>query len=64
MDSQIALSVHQYGVSTSLFELALEGLSEEELLQSVGDDSNPMIWLVGHLASARSSLLNLLGHNH
>ena len=64
MDSQIAPSVHQYGVSTSLFEMALEGLSEEELLQSVGDDSNPMIWLVGHLASARSSLLNLLGHKH
>ena len=61
MDSQIAPSVHQYGVSTSLFEMALEGLSKEELLKSVGDGSNPMIWMVGHLASTRSSLLNLLG---
>ena len=64
MDSRIASSVHQYGVSAYLFELALKGLSEEELLQSVGDDSNPMIWIVGHLTSTRSSLLNLLGHNH
>ena len=61
MDSQIAPSVHQYGVSRSLFEMALEGLSKEELLKSVGDGSNPMIWMVGHLASTRSSLLNLLG---
>ena len=62
MDSRIALSVEQYGVSTSLFEMALDGLSEEELLQSVGDDSNPMIWLVGHLTSVRINLLNVLGH--
>ena len=64
MDSQIESSAHQYGVSTSLFEMALDGLSEKELLQSVGDDSNPMIWIVGHLTSSRSSLLNLLGHEH
>ena len=64
MDSRIALSVEQYAVSRSLFDMALEGLSEEELLKSVGDGSNPMIWMVGHLTSVRSNLVNLLGHKH
>ncbi len=64
MDSRIALSVEQYGVSTYLFDMALAGLSEEELLKSVGDGSNPLIWMVGHLTSVRSNLVNLLGHKH
>ncbi len=64
MDSRIALSVEQYAVSTSLFDMALAGLSEEELLKSVGDGSNPMIWMVGHLASTRINLLNALGRKH
>ena len=61
MDSQITPSVQLYGLSTSLAEKAIDGLSLEELRKPVGPDSNPAIGLMTHLAHVRCSLLNLLG---
>jgi hypothetical protein len=48
-------------LDTGLFEKALAGLTREMLLRRVVPGTNPLIWIAGHLASARFSMATLLG---
>lgn len=61
MDRLIASSVQLYHVGGNRALKALEGLSREELHRRVAADSNPMIWIIGHMTHSRCGLLNLLG---
>lgn len=61
MDPVAASYAHLLTLNRALIRQAVEDLSEAELARSPADDSNPMIWIVGHVASARVGLNTLLG---
>lgn len=60
MDPLVAQSANLYQLGNHLFPRALEGLQTDQLFKTPGD-SNPMIWLAGHLTYCRCSLVNLIG---
>jgi uncharacterized damage-inducible protein DinB len=45
-------------LNASLLEQAVADLSDDQLWATPGKDSNPLIWIVGHAAASRDSLLN------
>ena len=57
----IQTAADQFGVGELWVKRALEGLSEEDVRRKAGDDSNPMIWILGHLVYCRVSVANLAG---
>ncbi|GAB4108930.1 MAG: hypothetical protein Kow001_07960 [Acidobacteriota bacterium] len=61
MDPVIALVLQHLRVSHRLYRKALADLSLEELHRRPGPDSSPLIWIFGHLASARCGMLQLAG---
>ena len=61
MHESIATVAQLYGVSGTLYERALDGLSREELCRRPGETTNPLLWIAGHLASVRISILGMLG---
>ncbi|MGI8785984.1 MAG: DinB family protein [Acidobacteriota bacterium] len=61
MNSLPAPIVQLYGVSSGLYQKAVDGLSRKELLARCGENSNPIIWLAGHLAYSRCGIITLAG---
>lgn len=61
MDPVIAPSVALFGINSRLFEKAVHGLSPEELVRSVSEASNPILWIAGHVANTRFGLCAMLG---
>ncbi len=61
MHPSIAPVAQLYGVTTALFEKALTGLDREALLRRPGTETNPILWIAGHLASSRFGLASALG---
>lgn len=61
MHPSIAPIAQLFGVSTALYEKALAGLDRETLLKRPGAESNPLLWIAGHLASSRYGLATALG---
>lgn len=57
----IAPCIQQYTISAQLFDKVLNEFPKEELTKSPGRDSNPMIWIAGHVVQSRATLLNMLG---
>jgi hypothetical protein len=51
-----------YGVNTVLYERALEGLDAEALRRRPSANTNPPLWIAGHLASVRFGIAAMLGH--
>jgi hypothetical protein len=47
--------------TTQLFVRSLNGVRQDQALQRPGDDSNPMLWVAGHLVQARTQLLRAFG---
>ncbi|MBI1353581.1 MAG: DUF664 domain-containing protein [Acidobacteria bacterium] len=64
MDSAIRGAAELFAVADDLVPKALEGLDRAQLLHRPGPESNPMIWLWGHLTNTRCGLLSLLGIEH
>jgi hypothetical protein len=61
VDPVIAPSVTLFGINNRLFDKALDGLSGEQLVRSVSDASNPILWIAGHLANTRFGMSAMLG---
>ncbi|HLA79851.1 MAG TPA: DinB family protein [Vicinamibacteria bacterium] len=61
MHPSIAAVAQVFGASTALFEKALAGLDREALLRRPGTETNPILWIAGHLASSRYGLATALG---
>ncbi len=64
MDEGIRGAVELFAVGDNLIPKAVEGLSRADLLARPGADSNPMVWLWGHLTNSRCGLLEMLGVEH
>ena len=61
MDQAITHVLGLMDVVDNLYAKALHGLDPAELTQTPCDNSNPMLWMAGHLAQSRVRLARLLG---
>jgi len=61
MDSAIATILPLFRASDQLFHRALDGVKTEDLLRRPHDGSNPLIWVAGHVTTARASLTKIVG---
>lgn len=61
MDPILASHSQLFAVNSVLVSRALDGLTDDELWQRPGDSSNPIYWLIGHMAWSRNALLRILG---
>lgn len=61
MDPRITSAAQQFAVSASRVSKAIGGLSEAALLARPNPETNSMLWLLGHVASTRVSLMRMLG---
>lgn len=50
-----------FKTNTGLFKKTTDGVPREKLWARPGDDSNPMLWIAGHLVVHRAKVLRLLG---
>src|SRR5215467_9795261 len=51
-----------FRINDDLLSKALSGLGSEQLWHRLTDNSNPMLWLVGHVAQTRADMLALMGN--
>ena len=61
INSRIAHAAHSYTQNASFLNQAVAGLSDDEWLRRPNDHSNHLLWIVGHVAWARTMLLARLG---
>jgi hypothetical protein len=61
MDQAIEHVLGLMDVVDNLYAKALHGLDPSELTRSPSQNSNPMLWMAGHLAQSRARLARLLG---
>lgn len=61
MDQAIAHVLGLMDVVDNLYAKALHGLDPSELTRTPAQQSNPMVWMAGHLAQSRVRLARLLG---
>ena len=53
--------VEQLGYNQGVLKINLEGLSQEDSLIAPSRGGNCINWVVGHVVTARNSMLKLLG---
>ena len=51
-----------FRINDDLLPQALAGLGPEQLWHRLRDKTNPMLWLVGHVAQTRADMLALMGN--
>lgn len=61
MHASIGPVAEQFRITTNLFSKAMSGVPAEEAMRRPGDQSNPLLWLAGHVTHFRSRLVTLLG---
>ena len=61
MDQAIAHVLGLMDIVDNLYAKALHGLDPAELTRTPAENSNPMVWMAGHLAQTRVRLGRLLG---
>lgn len=61
MTESLRNSIQILKLNSVLYKAALDGLSRQELMRSPKEDSNPMIWVAGHILYSRCRLANYLG---
>jgi uncharacterized damage-inducible protein DinB len=64
MDEAIAHVLGLMDIVDNLYAKALHGLDPAELTRTPSENSNPMVWMAGHLAQSRARLGRLLGVEH
>lgn len=63
MDPSIAAIASQFQVGTNYFRKAMSRLGPADLVKRAGPQSNPAIWIAGHLTQFRVRLGNILGED-
>jgi hypothetical protein len=61
MHASIGPVAEQLRITTNLYIKAMSGVQATEAMRRPGEQSNPLLWLAGHLTQFRSRLLTLLG---
>lgn len=50
-----------FSVNDGFINRSIDGLSEDELWHRPSEQTNPMLWMLGHIVHTRGSLLRMLG---
>jgi uncharacterized damage-inducible protein DinB len=61
ISNRILVSAHSFNQNASFVKQAIADLSDDEWLRRPNDHTNHMLWLVCHIAWARTMLLKRLG---
>lgn len=61
LSPRLAVASQSFNLNSSFLKQGLAGLSDEEWLKRPGDCCNNLLWVVGHVAWARTVLLKRLG---
>ena len=61
MHASIATTVQLFGVTSFLYDKALDGLDQGALFARPAEVSNPIVWIAGHLAYSRTGVARTLG---
>lgn len=61
MDPAVTPFAQLMGLNDHLIGKALAGLNPEDLVRRPGPNSNPLLWVVGHIVSTRNLLARALG---
>jgi hypothetical protein len=61
MHASIKPVAEQIRITTNLYLRAMNGVPADEAMRRPGPQSNPLLWMAGHLIHFRSRLLTLLG---
>src|ERR671915_1645262 len=61
VESALVPITHQFRDTTRLYGRALNGVTHDALLMRPGPESNPLLWIAGHLVQQRARLLGALG---
>jgi hypothetical protein len=59
--SDIAPVVQIFGLNTGIYLKALDGLDEEAARRQVLPQTNPLLWIAGHLATTRFGIATMAG---
>jgi hypothetical protein len=57
----LAPLVLQFKLNGALMKSALEGLTPADLWRRPSDDTNPILWIFGHVVAARAAVAAMLG---
>jgi DinB superfamily len=57
MNARIATAAHTFHQNSSFLRRAVDGLTDEEWVRRPNEHSNHLLWIVGHVAWARTMLL-------
>lgn len=60
ISTRIAVAAHSFNQNASFLKQAIDGLADDEWLRRPNEHSNHMLWIVGHIAWARTMLLTRL----
>ena len=63
MNELIKSVYEQYKTNTGLFLRVFEGISREDSLKQIHENVNPLVYIAGHIVSARFVAARLLGLN-
>lgn len=58
---ELATTVSIFHANTQLFEKTVQGLSDEKWLAQPGPDSNPLLWIAGHVVVHRALVPRIVG---
>ena len=61
VEPSLAPVAHQFRDTTHLYARALDGVTRDALVTRPGPQSNPLLWVAGHLVQQRTRLLGALG---
>ena len=61
MEKQICPLYEVFNFNTGFFQRALEGITDDETLKIIDENSNTMLWIAGHLITSRCNVLKLCG---
>jgi uncharacterized damage-inducible protein DinB len=61
MHTSIAVTVQLFGVTSFLYDKALDGLDQNALFARPAEVTNPIVWIAGHLAYSRTGIARILG---
>ena len=60
-ENRIAAAAHTFRQNAALLQKCFADMNAEEWLKRPGENSNPILWIVGHVIWSRSRVLALLG---
>ena len=61
MGTDIATVRKMFETNNAIFQKAIDGIPDEQWLKQSGDDSNPLLWIAGHMVVTRAAVPRMFG---